>query len=108
MKLILSAKGAAAAAILGLAVVLLDVHAGVRWPAIGMGGLVAKMMLFALAVIELGPAIGFTGLAIWARSRGELSRRDKLIFVCVTMILLPISAFGAWVGIEVLAQWGLW
>lgn len=105
MKRIVSAKGAAVLAILGLAVVLLDAYAALRWPAIDMGGVVAKMMLFALAVIELGPAIGFTGLALWARSR-QLSRRDKMIFVCVTPILLPISAFGAWVALEVLAQWG--
>ncbi len=105
MKRIVSARGAVVLAILGLAVVLLDAYAAVRWPTVDMGGVVAKMMLFALAVIELGPPIGFTGLAVWASSR-QLSRRDKLIFVCVTLILLPISAFGGWVGLEVLAQWG--
>ena len=106
IKRIVSTQGAAVLAILGLAVSLLDAYAALRWPAIDMGGVVAKMMLFALAIIELGPPIGFTALAIWARSR-QLSRRDKLIFVCVTLILLPISTFGAWVALEVLAQWGL-
>jgi hypothetical protein len=93
-------------AALALAVAALDGYAAVRWPAIDMGGVVAKMMLLALALIELAPAVGFAALAGWAKRRQQLGRRDKLVFMGVTAVLAPISAVGAWVAIEVLAKWG--
>jgi hypothetical protein len=99
-------KAAVGMAVLALGVAALDGYAALLWPATDMGGIVAKLMLLGLAVVELGPAIGFAALAGWAKARQKLGRRDTIVFAGVTALLLPISAIGMWIGVEVLAKWG--
>jgi hypothetical protein len=100
------ARAASAMACFSLLVVALDGYAAMRHPATDMGGVIARVMLFALAALELLPAAGFTALALWTRSQRGRRRRTRRVFGAITLGLAPISAFGAWIGISELVQWG--
>ena len=61
----------------------------------------------AVAVTQLGPIVGFAGLAVWAKSRQRLDRRERRVFLGMSAVLVPICVLGLWVGAAVLAKWGL-
>ncbi|MBX3221874.1 MAG: hypothetical protein KF795_15255 [Labilithrix sp.] len=90
------------AAVSGL-VAGIDLLAAVRYPAPDMGGVIAKMMIFAIALLQLVPLTGFLVLAAKLRAGSG----GQVPFWIWAVISAPILLLGAVVGIMTLSHWGL-
>ena len=84
-------------------VAILDLVAMVKWPVHDTPGIVARMLILAVAAAQFLPVVGYAGIALALRTSPE-DRGSKVAFWIWTAIALPILLIGIWVGVGVICR----
>jgi len=100
----LTATHAFAMAVASFGVVLVDLAAMVKWPVHDTPGIVGKMLLLAVALVELVvPCGGYLGIAAALRSSPH-QRGPKIAFWLFSVIAVPLALLGLYIGVSALQR----